>query len=125
MKAILAVYPEWYVSCDQVARAKSNNGNEEFRDLPICKFTSGEGGGRGERGRPGEGDVRSERAQETHMVLLGNKRKGVNRANAGKWERGGIYGVGEEGPGGQQNHKFKTKEEYENERTKQELQQHH
>ena len=57
-KAMIAVYPEWYVSCDQVARAKSNNGNEEFRDLPICKFTSGEGGGRGERGRPGEGDVR-------------------------------------------------------------------
>ena len=86
MKAILAVYPEWYVSCDQVARAKSNNGNEEFRDLPICKFTSGEGGGRGERGRPEEGGcARSERAQETHMVLFGNKRKkGVNRANAGK-----------------------------------------
>ena len=124
MKAILAVYPEWYVSCDQVARAKSNNGNKEFRDLPICKFTSGEGGWRGERGRPGEGDVRSEGAQETHMVLFGNKRKGVNRANAGKWGRGGIWG-GEEGPGGQQNHKFKTKEEYENERTKQELQQHH
>ena len=34
---------------------------------------------------------------------------GVNRANTGKWERGGIYGVGEEGLGGQQNHKFQTK----------------
>ena len=114
------------MSCDQVARAKSNNGNEEFRDLPICKFTSGEGGGRGERGRPGEGDVRSERAHETHMVLLGNKRKGVNRANAGKCEKGrDIWGGRGGTSGGQQNHKFKMKEEYENERTKQELQQHH
>ena len=90
-------------------------------------------GGRRRAGREGEarggGCARSERAQETRMVLLGNKRKGVNRvnrANAGKWEKGpDIWGGRGGTSGGQQNHKFKTKEEYENERTKQELQQHH
>ena len=81
------------------------------------------GGARG--GGPGRGMCGAKEHRKPTWYFSETSGKGVNRANAGKWERGGIYGVGEEGPGGQQNHKFKTKEEYENERTKQELQQHH